>query len=131
MNVLLQNVTILDPLSPHHNTRTDILIENGVIRQVGKYIAPEGLQVISGDNLFVSPGWMDLHAHLRDPGYEFKETLESGAAAAAAGGFTAVLAMPETSPVVQTKSAVEYIVKRSAMLPVDIYPAGAVTVDLA
>lgn len=130
MNVLLQNVTITDPNSPHHNQRTDILIENGIIRQIGKYIAPDGAEVVADENLHVSPGWMDLHAHLRDPGFEFKESLESGAAAAAAGGFTAVLALPETSPVMQTKSAVEYIYKRAQSLPVDIYPAGAVTQNL-
>lgn len=131
MNLLLQNVTIIDPQSPHNNQRTDILIEKGIIRQVGKYISPGGIESVSGDNLCVSPGWMDLHAHLCDPGYEFKETLESGAAAAAAGGFTAVLALPETLPVVQTKSSVEYILKRSEALPVNIIPAGALSQNLA
>jgi dihydroorotase len=130
MNLLLQNVTIVDPQSPHHNQRTDILIENGLIRQVGKYISPEGATVVSGENLCVSPGWMDLHAHLRDPGFEYKETLESGAAAAAAGGFTAVLVMPETHPVVQTKAGVEYILRRSQTLPVDLVPAGALSQNL-
>lgn len=130
MNVLLQNVIITDPRSPHHNQRTDVLIENGIIRQVGKYISPEGLQVVQGENLHISPGWMDLHAHVCDPGYEHRETLESAAEAAAAGGFTALLAMPETSPVIQTKSAVEYILKRSEGLAIDIYPSGAVSQNL-
>lgn len=130
MNVLLQNVIVTDPQSPHHNQRTDILIENGIIRQVGKYIAPEGLTVIQGDHYHVSPGWMDLQAQICDPGYEQRETLESGSEAAASGGFTAVLALPETSPVVQTKSAVEYILRRSQPLAVDIYPAGALSQNL-
>jgi len=71
-----------------------------------------------------------LHTHLCDPGFEFKETIESGAVAAAKGGFTAVLTMPDTFPVVQTKSAVEYIIKRSQQLSIDIFPAGALTQNL-
>ncbi|MBI3509903.1 MAG: dihydroorotase [Bacteroidetes bacterium] len=130
MNVLLQNVTIIDPSSPHHDTRTDILIENGNIRQIGKYISPEGITLVKGNDLYAAPGFMDLHAHLRDPGFEYKESLESGAAAAAAGGFTAVLAMPDTFPVVQTKSSVEYILKRSQILPIEIVPSGAISQDL-
>ncbi|HTL80163.1 MAG TPA: dihydroorotase [Bacteroidia bacterium] len=131
MNVLLQNVTICDPASPYDGQRTDILIENGNIRQIGKYISPEGLKLVKGDHLHAAPGFMDLHAHLRDPGYEYKESLESGAQAAAAGGFTAVLTLPDTLPVLDTKSTVEYILKRSASLPVDIIPAGALSQDLA
>jgi dihydroorotase len=130
MNILLQHVTIIDPLSPHHNQQTDILIENGVIRQIGKYLAPEGLEVVQGNNLHVSPGWMDLHAHVCDPGFEHRETLESAAAAAAKGGFTAVLAQPDTQPFIQTKSTVEYMLRRSQALSVDLYPAGALTLNL-
>lgn len=130
MNVLLQNVIIIDPNSPYHNQRTDVLIEKGMIAQIGKYIAADGAILISGEHYHVSPGWMDLHAHLCDPGYEFKETIESGAVAAAKGGFTAVLSMPDTLPYVQTKSAVEYILKRSQQLSIDIFPAGALTQNL-
>jgi dihydroorotase len=130
MKVLLQNILICDPNSPHHNQHTDVLIEKGIIAQIGKYISASDATVISGSGYCVSPGWMDLHAHLRDPGFEYKETIETGAAAAAKGGFTAVLVMPDTHPPVQTKSAVEYIIKRSQQLPVDIIPAGALTQDL-
>ncbi|MCX6311469.1 MAG: dihydroorotase [Bacteroidetes bacterium] len=130
MKILLQNILIIDPNSPYNNQHTDVLIEKGMIAQIGKFISASDAIVISGTNYHVSPGWMDLHAHLRDPGFEFKETIESGANAAAKGGFTAVLAMPDTLPVVQTKSAVEYIIKRSEQLPVDIIPAGALTQDL-
>jgi dihydroorotase len=130
MKVLLQNILICDPNSPYNNQHTDVLIDKGVIAQIGKYIPGEGATVINGENYSVSPGWMDLHAHLRDPGFEYKETIETGAVAAAKGGFTAVLVMPDTHPPVQTKSAVEYIIKRSQQLPVDIIPAGALTQDL-
>lgn len=130
MKILLQNILVIDPNSPYHNQYADILIEKGMIAQIGKYISASDATIISGTNYHVSPGWMDLHAHLRDPGFEYKETIESGAVAAAKGGFTAVLAMPDTFPVVQTKTAVEYIIKRSQQLPVDIFPAGALTQDL-
>lgn len=130
MKVLLQNILICDPNSPYNNQHSDVLIEKGIIAQIGKYISASDAIVISGEKYCVSPGWMDLHAHLRDPGFEYKETIESGAKAAAKGGFTAVLAMPDTYPPVQTKSAVEYIIKRSQQLPVDIIPAGALTQDL-
>ncbi|HET6993257.1 MAG TPA: amidohydrolase family protein, partial [Bacteroidia bacterium] len=100
MKILLQNILICDPNSPYNNQHTDVLIEKGMIAQIGKYISASDATVITGANYHVSPGWMDLHAHLRDPGFEFKETIESGAAAAAKGGFTAVLAMPDTYPVV-------------------------------
>jgi dihydroorotase len=130
MKILLQNILICDPNSPHNNQHTDVLIEKGMIAQIGKYISASDAQVITGTNYHVSPGWMDLHAHLRDPGFEYKETIESGANAAAKGGFTAVLVMPDTHPVVQTKSSVEYIIRRSQELAVDIIPAGALTQDL-
>ncbi len=130
MNVLILDALIIDPSSPHHNQRADVLIENGTISRIGKGITAGKTQTVKGENLHVSPGWMDLHAHLRDPGFEYKETIESGAAAAAAGGFTAVMAMPDTHPPVQTKSGVEYIIRRSKDLPVDIYPAGALSQDL-
>ncbi|CAN5260229.1 dihydroorotase [soil metagenome] len=130
MKVLLQNILICDPNSPYHNQQTDVLIEKGMIAQIGKYIPADDSILISGENFCVSPGWMDLHAHLRDPGFEYKETIETGALAAAKGGFTAVLAMPDTFPPVQTKSAVEYIIKRSQQLAVDIIPAGALSQDL-
>ncbi len=130
MKVLLQNILICDPNSPHNNQHTDVLIDKGVIAQIGKYIPADDALVVSGEKFSVSPGWMDLHAHMRDPGFEYKETIETGAVAAAKGGFTAVLVMPDTHPPVQTKSAVEYIIKRSQQLPVDIIPAGALTQDL-
>jgi dihydroorotase len=130
MKILLQNILISDPHSPYNNQHVDVLIEKGMIAQIGKYISTNDVTIISGTNFHASPGWMDLHAHFRDPGFEFKETIETGANAAAQGGFTAVLIMPDTMPIVQSKSAIEYILKRSQQLAVDIVPAGAITQDL-
>ena len=78
-------------------------------------------------DLHVSSGWMDCFANFCDPGQEFKETLESGANAAAAGGFTQVMLIPNTQPVVYNKSQVEYLVQKSKDLPVQIFPIGAIT----
>jgi dihydroorotase len=130
MQFLLRNATIIDPNSAHNGKTIDLLIEDGTITKIGNALTATGAKEIKYDGLHVSPGWMDLQAHLCDPGYEHRETLETAAAAAAAGGFTAVVAMPDTNPVLQNKSGIEYIIRRSALLPVDIIPSGALSVNL-
>ncbi|MET0394818.1 MAG: dihydroorotase, partial [Chitinophagaceae bacterium] len=82
---------------------------------------------IAAEGLHASPGWMDSFANFADPGYEFKETLETGAAAAAAGGYTDVMVIPNTNPCLHAKANVEYIVQKSKSLPVTIHPIGAIT----
>ncbi len=114
--------------------RADLLIEDGVITEVGSIGAKgtRNLDVLDADGLVVLPGLVDLHTHLREPGREDAETIESGSAAAAVGGYTAVLAMANTSPVTDTAEAAERILDlgRSAGL-VDVIPVGAVTKGLA
>ena len=127
MKVLLQQAYIIDPSSAYHRTTNDIFIDAGIITKIDVSIDQEADQVVSGENLHVSPGWLDVFANFGDPGYEFKETLETGAAAAAAGGFTDVFVIPNTKPVIDTKSQVEYIRRKSESLPVNIYPIGAVS----
>lgn len=127
MKVLLQQVHIIDPSSPHHGTISDIFIESGTIIKIDATIDQQADSIISGENLHVSPGWVDLFANFGDPGYEFKETLETGASAAASGGFTDVFVIPNTKPAIDTKSQVEYIRRKSESLPVNIYPIGAVS----
>lgn len=127
MNILIKHARVVDPYSPINGQTVDIFIENGIIKQTGKKITAKADQEISVDGLCVSPGWMDMFANFADPGYEFKESLESGAAAASAGGFTDVMVIPNTMPVVDNKSQVEYISQKSKSLPVTIYPIGAVT----
>lgn len=127
MKVLLQQVHIIDPSSPHHRTTSDIFIESGIITDIQPRINQEADQIVTGENLHVSPGWVDLFANFADPGYEFKETLETGAQAAAAGGFTDVFVIPNTKPAIDTKSQVEYIRRKSESLPVNIYPIGAIS----
>jgi dihydroorotase len=127
MKILIKQARIVDPQSPHNGHTSDIFIEDGRISKIAASIEIEADRVIEVNNLCVSPGWVDLFANFADPGYEFKETLETGAAAAAAGGFTDVFIIPNTNPVIHNKAAVEYIVQKSGSLPVNIHPIGAIT----
>ncbi|HET9824120.1 MAG TPA: dihydroorotase, partial [Chitinophagaceae bacterium] len=127
MKVLIKQARIVDPSSPFNGQITDIFIEDGIIKQVNKNLSVKVDHEISAEDLHVSPGWMDVFANFADPGYEFKETLESGAEAAAAGGFTDVMVIPNTNPVVHNKANIEYIIQKSRSLAVDIHPIGAIT----
>ena len=127
MKILIQQACIIDRTSPHHGMTRDILIENGRISAIQSNLPASADHVISLSGLHVSPGWVDVFAHFCDPGYEYKETLETGAQAAAAGGYTDVFVLPNTKPVVDTKSQVEYIRHKSATLAVNIWPIGAMT----
>jgi dihydroorotase len=127
MKILITQACIIDRSSPHHGTIRDILIDNGRITAIGDGLSAEADTVIRHPGLHVSPGWVDIFSHFCDPGYEYKETLETGASAAAAGGYTDIFVIPNTKPVVDTKSQVEYIRRVSASLSVNIWPVGAMT----
>src|SRR6185437_8007853 len=135
MKILIEQARIVDRNSPHNGTIRDILVEDGRITAIGDPSAGRGLsakadKTLRHPGLHVSPGWVDVFAHFCDPGYEFKETLQTGAAAAAAGGYTDVFVLPNTRPVIDTKSQVEYIRRAAADLPVHIWPLGAITRSL-
>lgn len=130
MKLLIKQACITDPLSSHHGAIQDILIKEGVIQEIAPDISEKADQVITEQGLQVSPGWVDIFSNFADPGYEFKETLETGSAAAAAGGFTDVFLIPDTQPVTDNKSQVEYLRQRSGNLPVSIWPIGAITKNL-
>ncbi len=130
MKLLIKQACITDPLSSHHGTIQDILIENGKIREISGSISEQADQIIDSPGLQISPGWVDIFSNFADPGYEFKETLETGSAAAAAGGFTDVFLIPDTQPVTDTKSQVEFIQHRNGHLPVTIHAIGAITRSL-
>ena len=127
MKLLLKQVIISDKNSPHNGLVKDILIINGIIKSIENNIDTDEAQLINAENLCASLGWVDVFAHFNDPGFEYNETLETGANAAAAGGFTHVFVLPNTQPVTDNKAAVEYIVQRSKTLPVNIHPLGAVS----
>jgi len=132
MKILIQQALISDVQSPHHGSVKDILIVDGFIKDIENSTdiikhSVEKNNIIRQNGLCVSPGWIDIFSHFCDPGFEFKETMESGARAAAAGGFTDVLVIPNTQPVIDSKSQVEYIRQKSKSLPVNIWPIGAIT----
>lgn len=127
MKVLIKQATIVSSSSPFNGQIKDIFIQDGTIHSIADDISEEADQVIEFPGLCVSIGWMDVFAHFCDPGYEYRETIASGSRAAAAGGFTDVMLVPNTNPVVHTKSQVEYIVNKSAAHEVNIHPIGAVT----
>lgn len=128
MKVLLQAATIYNPNSEYHLQQQNILIEQGTINYIGPE-AKEADKTVAANGLCVSAGWVDLQAFSGEPGLEHKEDLESLALAAAAGGFTEVLLLPNTEPVVQTKGAINYIKSKSLSLPVTLLPAAAITVN--
>jgi dihydroorotase len=126
MNILLKQATIADPFSPFNGSVKDILIAGSIINQIASDLPADGAELVL-TGLTVTPGWVDIFSHFCDPGFEYRETLESGAAAAVAGGYTRVFALPNTSPAVQNKPQAEYIVHKSKALPITIHPLGAVT----
>jgi len=128
MSYLIKNVKVVDPNSPHNKKTVDIFIEHGIIAEIGTNVkGDKNARVIEQDNLYVSPGWFDMQAHFCDPGFEYKEDLQSGMRAAAQGGFTGVCVMPATNPPLHTKSQVEYVVNSCRNNVVDVYPAGCLT----
>ncbi|HZI68680.1 MAG TPA: dihydroorotase, partial [Hanamia sp.] len=126
MKVLIKNATILSPSSPFHGKIKNILIENGFISKISDD-NDEADETIEVKDLHVSAGWMDCFANFCDPGKEYKETIETGSFAAAAGGFTEVMLIPNTQPGVSTKSQVEYLIQKSKSLPVTVLPIAAIT----
>ena len=127
MKILIEQARIVDRHSPHNGTIRDILVEDGRITAIGTGLSASADQTLAHPGMHVSPGWVDVFANFCDPGYEYKETLQTGAAAAAVGGYTDVFVLPNTRPVVDTKSQVEYIRRAAADLPVRIRPLGAIT----
>lgn len=127
MKILVRQAKIADPNSPHNGLVTDILIDGEQIVQIAENITATADKTIEAAGLTISPGFVDPFSHFCDPGYEYKETLESGAAAAAAGGYTQVFVLPNTRPVADSKSQIEYIGRQSTGLPVRIHPLGAIT----
>lgn len=128
MHLLIKGVKITDPNSPHNNSVNDIRINNNVITEIAENLPPQANEELldyTGKN--ISIGWFDLLAAFGDPGFEQKEDLTSGANAAMQGGFTHACCMPNTAPVLQTKSDIEYVVNKNKGHIVTIHPLGAIT----
>lgn len=127
MTILLRQVKIADPQSPHNGLVKDIFIQNHLISSISDHYKGEADQIFELKGNIVSPGWVDPFVHFCDPGMEHRETLNSGANAASHGGFTTVLSLPNTQPITDTKSQVNYIIQKSLDLPVHILPIGALS----
>ena len=125
-DLLLRGGTVLDPVADTE-TRADVHIRDGAIAAVGPDLNVEGVPVVDLDGAYISPGWMDMHVHLREPGFEHKETIATGCRAAAVGGFTAVACMPNTEPPIHTRDVVEFIIEQAAQTPVDVHPIACVS----
>ena len=126
MKILVKQATIIHPGSSFHLQTRDILLENDAIVKIDSNLKDEANEIIEADKLCCSPGWIDSFAQFHDPGAEHKETLSTGAAAAAAGGYTTVFTIPNTNPVVQHKTQVEYV-KQHHQPACTVFPLGAIS----
>src|SRR5688572_28847383 len=126
--VLIRGGRVIDP-SRNTDEVADVYLENGKVRAVGRDIgSPDDALILDAEGKIVSPGLIDLHVHLREPEQEELETVASGAMAAAAGGFSAVCAMPNTDPVTDNQAAVGFIVSRARQAgKARVYPIGAIS----
>ena len=125
--LVIREARVVDP-SQGLDRVSDLLIEDGKIGAIGGSIPAEGAEVLEARGLVAVPGFVDMHVHLREPGFEYKETIASGTAAAAAGGFAAVASMANTHPVNDCASVTEYILKKAAVAgKARVHPVGATT----
>lgn len=127
MTILVRQAIIRDKNSSHFNTVKDILITNGVITEIAETIKTKPDEILEAKGKAITPGWVDIFTVGTDPGYEFKDDLESLSNSAVAGGFTHVFVSPNTNSVTQSKTSVDYIINASKALPCNIHPIGAVT----
>lgn len=131
MKILIRNGKLIDAKT-ETNAILDILIEDGRVKKIGSNILASDCEAIDASGCYVMPGLIDLHVHLRDPGFTYKETIETGARAAARGGITTICPMPNTKPSTDNPEIVDEIVKRAAKEAcVTVLPVGAVTIGQA
>src|SRR6185312_2896554 len=129
--LVIKNGRVVDPAQGLDRI-SDIAIENGLIREIAEDIDATGSEVFDASGLVVAPGFIDMHVHLREPGFEHAETIETGARAAAAGGFTSVCCMPNTQPINDSPNVTSYIVDRARRFAVvNVFPIGAITKNSA
>ena len=127
-NILIKGGRVIDP-EKRKESVVDIFIKDGIVEKIDKNIgaAGGGTEVIDAAGLVVSPGFVDMHVHLRDPGFEDEETVESGALAAVKGGITTVACMPNTNPPIDSEHAVKYIMEKSQDVACRVLPVAAMT----
>jgi dihydroorotase len=126
-SLLIGGGRVIDPASGY-DAVADVLIRDGRIEAVGAGLKAEGARVLNAAGSIVAPGFIDMHVHLREPGIEHAETIETGGKAAAAGGFTTICCMPNTAPVNDSDTVTSYIIQRARQVaPVNVFPIGAIT----
>ena len=125
-SILIRGGRILDPAN-HMDIRGDLLIQKGKIAEIAPEIDAQGAKVIQAEGMIVAPGLVDIHVHLRDPGFTHKEDIISGTKAAAAGGVTTVAAMPNTKPVTDSPEVISYILEKAKDCPAKVVPIAAIT----
>lgn len=131
MTILIKNGRVLNP-SENMDKVMDIYVEDGVIKEKAEGINKNADKVIDADGCYIMPGLIDLHVHFRDPGFTYKEDIETGSRAAAKGGFTTVCCMPNTKPPIDSVETVKYIVDKSSEVGLtNVLPVGAVTMQMA
>ncbi|MGD0363042.1 MAG: dihydroorotase [Bryobacteraceae bacterium] len=129
--LLIKNGRVIDPASAT-DMLADVLIRDGAIAAVGTDLEAAGAELFDATGLTVAPGFIDMHVHLREPGFEHAETIETGARAAAAGGFTSICSMPNTLPVNDNATVTSYIIERARKLAIThVFPIGAITKNSA
>ena len=129
-DLLLRDVTVLDPGGPLHKQRTDLLISQGRLKEAGAKLLKGKAEEVRMEGMHASPGWVDLRAHFREPGEEYKQGITTGLDAAAAGGFTAVAVMPSTLPPVDHRAVVEALLHKAMGHAVRLLPVGALSQGL-
>jgi len=130
MKILIKQATIIDQNSEFNGMTKDVLIENNTIVSIKDSIQDSDAKQIEHSNLHLSNGWIDLKSNFCDPGMEHMETVETGLDAAAAGGFTHVAVLPSTQPVIDGKSQIEYLLRKSENHVTTLHPIGALTVGM-
>lgn len=130
MSLMIRGGRVLDPATDTDKI-ADIYIEDGIVKKIGAKLKETADETIDAAGKYVMPGFIDLHVHLRDPGQTDKETIETGAMAAAKGGYTTIMAMPNTKPVVDNSDVLSYVLNKGrSVTPVHIYQAGAITLGM-
>jgi dihydroorotase len=128
MKIIIREAKIIDSKSPFHNQTVDLLISDGILKEIGKSISDtEGATEVKLDNLHISQGWFDSSVSLGEPGFEDRETISNGLNVAARSGFTAIALQPNSSPIIDNQSQINFVINKSSGFATQLFPIGALT----
>ncbi len=127
MHYLLKNTTVLDSTSSFHQQKVDVWLKDGKIEKIDKNIQAEGAEIIDFSDCYLSPGFFDIYVNTNDPGFEYRDDIDTIAQSALVGGFTTVCATANNHPITQSKAQVEYILNKAKHTDIHILPIGAIT----